>query len=336
MKIIIGRIVAVLSVGLLLAVGPVKIDPKFQPYVSEQRVAGDLRTAGSDTLSNLVGLWAQQLNKAHPGVRIQVEAKGSSTGPTALMEGQAQFAAMSRAFKSKEVDEFVKKFGFEPTRLRVAIDCLAVYVHKDCPLEEISVPQIRRVFSVDSGDVTWGELGVSDPRWRDRPISLYGRNSASGTYAFFKEVGLSGADFKPTVKEAPGSAGVIQSVASDPLGMGYSGIGFRTPDVKVLRLAFDEGEEAVEASQESANAGTYPLARNLYIYLNYDRAAGLDPLRAEFVRLVYSRDGQESTVKDGFYPVSPKVAVDDLAKVGLKFPEPPQPGTPATAPGSGG
>ncbi|MCL4222521.1 MAG: PstS family phosphate ABC transporter substrate-binding protein [Phycisphaerales bacterium] len=327
MKTTFGRIVAALSAGALLAAGPVKIDPKFQPYAAEQRVAGDLRTAGSDTLSSVVGLWAQQLNKAHPGVRIQVEAKGSSTGPTALMEGQAQFAAMSRAFKSKEIDEFVKKFGHEPTQLRVAIDCLAVYVHKDCPLEEITMPQIRQVFSVDSSDVTWGELGVSDPRWRDRPISLYGRNSASGTYAFFKEVGLGGADFKATVKEAPGSAGVIQSVATDPLGMGYSGIGFRTPDVKVLRLASDVGEEAVEASQEAANEGIYPLARNLYVYLNYDRAVGLDPLRAEFIRLIYSRDGQESTVKDGFYPVSPRVAADDLAKVGLKFPEPPKPGT---------
>lgn len=329
MKSIVTRVVGAVALCGLLAAGPVKIDPKIPPYEPKQTVTGDLRTAGSDTLSNVVGLWAQQFNKAHPGVRIQVEAKGSSTGPTALMEGQAQFAAMSRAMKSKEVDEFVKKFGYEPTQLRTAIDCLAVFVHKDCPLDEISLPQLRRVFSVDSGEVTWGELGVANPQWRDRRVSLYGRNSASGTYAFFKEVALGGADYKPTVKEAPGSAGVIQSIATDKLGMGYSGIGFRTPDVKVLKVSFEDGDEGAEANQETANDGEYPLARNLYMYLNYDRNTGLDPLRAEFVRLIYSRDGQESVVKDGFFPISLKVAKDDLAKVGLTLPEVKKPNTPS-------
>lgn len=322
MKSKILAMVGAIALGGLLAAGPVKIDPKIPAYKPEQTVTGDLRTAGSDTLSNVVGTWAQQFNKVHPGVRIQIEAKGSSTGPTALLEAQAQFAAMSRAMKSKESDAFVKKFGYDPTQLRVAIDCLAVFVHKDCPLDEISMPQLRRVYSVDSGDVTWGELGVANAAWRDRPVSLYGRNSASGTYAFFKEVALGGADYKSTVKEAPGSAGVIQSIASDKLGMGYSGIGFRTPDVKVLRVSFDDGEVGVEPSQEAANYGEYPLARNLYIYLNYDRNAGLDPMRAEFVKLIYSRDGQESVVKDGFFPVSSKVAAEDLAKVGLKLPDP--------------
>ncbi|RMH12145.1 MAG: phosphate ABC transporter substrate-binding protein PstS family protein [Planctomycetota bacterium] len=320
MKSVIGGIVGVITCLGLLAAGPVEIDRKFQPYKPEQRVAGDLRTVGSDTLSNLVLLWAQQFSSAHPGVKIQVEAKGSSTGPAALMEGQAQFAPMSRAMKNKERDEFIKKFGYEPVALRVAIDCLAIYVNKDCPLDEISMPQIREVFSVDGPDMTWGQLGVTDPRWRDRPISLYGRNAASGTYGFFKSVALGGSDYKPSVKEAPGSAGVIQGVASDPLGMGYSGIGFRTPDVKVLHVAPETGDEAVEPTQEAANYGEYPLARNLYIYVNYDRNSGLDPLRAEFVRLIYSRDGQESVIKDGFFPVSSRIAIEDMGKVGLEFP----------------
>jgi phosphate transport system substrate-binding protein len=300
------------------ATEPVQLDPKLPEYKPEQRVAGDLRTAGSDTLSNVVSLWAQQFNKFHPGVRMQVEAKGSSTAPPALIENQAQFGAMSRAMKSSEVDAFVKAYGYKPTQLRGAIDCLAVYVNKDCPLDEISLPQIEAVFSVNGPDMRWGDLGVTDAKWRDRPISLYGRNSASGTYGFFKTVGLGGADFKASVKEAPGSAGVIGGVASDPFGMGYSGIGFRTPDVKVLAVSFEDGEPGAEPTQEAANYGEYPLARNLYIYVNYDRNQGLDATRAEFLRLIFSRQGQEAVIKEGFYPVSAKIATEDLAKVGLK------------------
>lgn len=314
------------AVGLSVMLGfsagePTKLDPKLPVYKSEEAVAGDLRTAGSDTLSNVVSLWAQEFNKFHPGVRMQVEAKGSSTGPTALLENQAQFAAMSRALKSSEIDAFQKKFGYKPTELRVAIDCLAVYVHKDCPLDEISLPQIQAVFSTNGPSMRWGDLGVTDEKWRDRPISLYGRNSASGTYGFFKTVGLGGADFKPSVKEAPGSAGVIGGVASDPFGIGYSGIGFRTPDVKALAVSFEDGETGTEPTQEAANYGEYPLARSLYIYVNYDRNAGYDGARAEFTRMIYSRAGQEAVIKEGFYPVSAKLAVEDLAKVGMKLAE---------------
>jgi phosphate transport system substrate-binding protein len=252
---------------------------------------------------------------------MQVEAKGSSTGPTALLENQAQFAAMSREMKSSEVDAFQKKFGYKPTQLRVAIDCLAVYVNKDCPLEEISLPQLRQVFSVDGPLVRWGDLGVTDSKWRDRPVSLYGRNAASGTYAFFKTAALGGADFKASVKEAPGSAGVIGGIASDPFGMGYSGIGFRTPDVKVVEVSFEEGEPGAGPSQEAANYGDYPLARSLYIYVNYDRSQGFDAARAEFTRMIYSRQGQEDVIKEGFYPVSAKIAAEDLAKVGMELAE---------------
>ncbi len=308
---------ALIGVGVMIASGPVKIDPKLQPYVTDQKVAGDLRTAGSDTMGNLMSLYAQAFNKVHPGVRIQVESKGSSTGPAALLESQGQFAAMSRPMSSKEIDQFVKKFGHAPTELRVGIDCLAVYVNKDCPLEEISIPQLRRVFSVDGPDMRWSDLGVTHPQWADRPISLHSRNAASGTYGFFKTVALGGADFKSTVKEAPGSAGVVGAVATDPLAMGYSGIGYSTPDVKALRVSFEDGEPGAEPSQEAANYGDYPIARNLYVYVNYDRQAGLDTLRAEFIRLMFSREGQEAVVKDGYFPVSAKIAAEDLAKVGL-------------------
>ncbi len=293
------------------------LDDDLPSYEPQQRVAGNLRTVGSDTMGNVMGLWAEGFKRFHPGVRIQVEAKGSSTGPPALMEGQAHFAPMSRAMDPEEVDEFVERFGYEPTELRAAIDCIAVFVHKDSPIDEITIDQLREVFSVGGPDMTWGDLGATDPAWSDRPVSTYGRNSASGTYKFFKKVACSKIDFKRTVKEQPGSAGVVSAVASDPAGMGYSGIGFKTPDVKVLRVAFDADSPAVEPGLEGALSGDYPLARFLYIYMNYDRRRALDPLRAEFARYIFSREGQETVIKDGSYPLTAEIAHEELDKLGL-------------------
>jgi len=293
------------------------LDPDLPRYEKSAPAAGDLRTVGSDTMVNLVSLWTQSFKKHHPAARIQVEGKGSSTGPPALIEGQAQFAPMSRAMEPEEIALFEEKFGYGPTELRAAIDCIAVFVHKDCPLDELSLSEVAQIFSINGPAMTWGDLGVDEAGWRDRPVSLYGRNSASGTYKFFKDVACGKADYKSSVKEAPGSAGVVQGVAKDPYAMGYSGIGFKTPDVKALRLSFGPGDEAFEATLDHALAGEYPLARFLYLYTNYDRRRGLDPLRAEFVRFVFSREGQESVVKDGAFPVPATVAEEELAKVGL-------------------
>ena len=164
--------------------------------------------------------------------------------------------------------------------------------------------------------MTWGDLCVSDPAWADKPIAVYGRNEASGTYGFFKERALGGRDFRDTVRVQPGSSAVVQAVATDPYSMGYSGIGYRTADVKPVALSNSESG-FVAPSYEAALDGSYPLARYLYIYINHDARTGLDPLRAEFVRLMLSRQGQEAVVKDGYYPVTASMASEDLARVGL-------------------
>ncbi|MEZ6317881.1 MAG: phosphate ABC transporter substrate-binding protein [Phycisphaerales bacterium] len=311
--------VGLLGAGLLAAGSAgVDIDPELPVYKPVQGIAGDIKTVGSDTMVNIVGSWAEEFGKAYPAARVQVEGKGSSTAPPALMESQAQFGPMSRAMEPEEVDAFREKFGHEPTALRVAIDCVAVFVNKDCPLEAISLPQLEQVFSVAGESMRWGDLGVEDPAWRDRPVSLYGRNSASGTYKFFKHGALGNKDYKPTVKEQPGSSGVILAVAEDPYAMGYSGIGYATPSVKALRVAFEDGEEAYEPGYEYALNGDYPLARFMYLYVNYDRREGLDPLRAAFVRMVFSRQGQEAVLKDGAFPVTADTAREELTKVGLE------------------
>jgi len=316
------RIAAALlaAIGFGLAPLPedgVRLDPALPNYAPVTGVSGGLKTVGSDTMGNLVALWAEQLGKFHPGIKVQVEAKGSSTGPTALMEGQAQFAPMSRAMDPSEVRAFTDKFGYEPSRLRVAIDCVAIMVHTDCPIDEITVTQLQDLFSVSGPEMTWGDLGAKNSAWANRPVSLYGRNSASGTYKFFKKAALGGNDFKPSVKETPGSAGVVAAIAEDTAGLGYSGIGFATPDIKILRVAFDDDFPAVDPTPEFAETGEYPLARYLYVYMNVDRREPLDSTREAFVRMIYSREGQEAVIKDGAYPISSSFARGELEQLGL-------------------
>lgn len=306
--------IAVAAMLPLVAMGMVGdlIDPDLPEYKAASGVSGNIKSIGSDTMNNLMTLWGEEYRRYYPSVKVEVEGKGSSTAPPALIEGQSTFGPMSRAMKSSEVDKFEAAKGYEPVAVRAAIDCLAVYVHKDCPLEEITIEQITEVFSVSGSDMTWGDLGVTDAEYKNRPVNLYGRNSASGTYGYFKKIGLQGNDFKASVKEQPGSSAVVQAVTNDQFGIGYSGIGYKTAGVKALAAAY-EGDEMVAASAENAYSGEYPLARFLYLYVNADPRFGIqDPLRAEFLKLVFSKQGQEIVVKDGYFPVTSSIAREDL------------------------
>ncbi len=316
-KMVTMAVALLMSVPVFGVAAQARIDAELPVYRSTSAVSGSIKSIGSDTMNNLMTLWGEEFKSFYPSAQIEIEGKGSSTAPTALIEGQAQFGPMSRPMKSSEVDQFEAKFGYPPIALRAGIDALAVFVHRDCPLDEISIDQLTAVFSVAGKGMTWGDLGVTDADWKARPISLYGRNSASGTYGFFKSVALQGHDFKAGVKEQPGSSAVVQGVATDRYSMGYSGVGYATADVKMLRISLD-GDEAVPATAEYANTGEYPLARFLYVYINADPIKGLDPLRAEFVKLMFSQQGQEVVLKDGYFPISAQVAREDLLACGIK------------------
>lgn len=310
--------------GLFLTAGsafPVELDPALQAYKTVSGVSGSLRSVGSDTLNNLEALWSEGFKAKYPGVKISIEGKGSSTAPPALIEGTAQFGPMSREMKSKEIDDLEKKFGYKPSRVRVAVDSLAVFVNKDNPIKCLTLKQVDGIFSKNrkggGKDIkTWGDLGLTG-EWADKPISLYGRNSASGTYGYFKEVALFHGDYKDGVKEQPGSSAVVQGIASDKYAIGYSGVGYKTADVKTVPLAIKEGK-CFDADAENAYSGDYPLARFLYIYFNNKPNQPLDPLRAEFIKYVFSKEGQQIVIKDGFYPVSKALADEDLKAVGIK------------------
>lgn len=290
-----------------------KAERNGQPYKTVSGVDGNLNSIGSDTLNNLMNYWAEAFKKIYPNVNIQMEGKGSATAPPALTEGTSQLGPMSRKMKAEEEETFEKKHGFKPTKISVALDCLAVYVHKDNPVKSLSLEQLDGIFSKTrksgaSDITTWGNAGLAD-KWAKAPISLYGRNSASGTYAYFKEHALSKGDYKDTVKEQPGSAAVINGVAADRNGIGYSGIGYKTSEVRAIPLSKTSKDAAVEPTFDNAINGTYPLGRTLYIYIAKSPKEPLPKAVEQFIRFVLSAEGQALVVKDG-YGALPQTMID--------------------------
>ncbi|MFO0795456.1 MAG: phosphate ABC transporter substrate-binding protein [Candidatus Brocadiaceae bacterium] len=306
--------------GITIASDAINVDAHIKPYSKVGGVSGNLNSIGSDTMNNLMTYWAEGFNKLYPNVKVQIEGKGSTTAPPALISGTAQIGPMSRAMKPTEIDAFEKKYGYKPTSIKTSLDALAVYVNKDNPLTGLTLAQVDAIFSKTrkgsyKEDVkTWGQLGLKG-EWSTRPISLYGRNSASGTYGYFKEHALFKGDFKDTVKEQPGSASVVQGITEDRYAIGYSGIGYRTSGIRALPLSFKEGESYKEAEMKNVMNGTYPLARFLYIYINKKPGQPLDPLVKEFAKFILSKEGQEMVIKDGFLPLPASVVEEELKKL---------------------
>lgn len=297
-----------------------RIDENLPTYQKTSGVSGNLSSVGSDTLANLMTLWAEEFKRIYPNVNIQIQAAGSSTAPPALTEGTANLGPMSRLMKDKEVEAFEKRYGYKPTPIAVAIDALAVFVHKDNPIEGLTLEQTDAIFSSTRNcglaeDITnWGQLGL-EGGWANRGIQLYGRNSVSGTYGYFKEHALCKGDYKNTVNEQPGSASVVQSVSSSLNGIGYSGIGYTTSSVRAVPLTNSADKPFVAATPENAINGTYPLARFLYIYVNKEPGKGLHPITLQFLTMVLSRQGQAVVVKDGYIPLPARVADRELDKI---------------------
>lgn len=284
------------------------VDPSIPTYQKVSGVSGNLSSVGSDTLANLMTLWAEEFKRTYPNVNIQIQAAGSSTAPPALTESTSNVGPMSRKMKAKELAMFEKEHGYKPTAIGVAIDALAVYVNKDNPIKGLSIPQVDAIFSStrkcgEKNDITtWGQVGVGG-ELKDKSIQIYGRNSVSGTYGYFKKVALCKGDYKSSVNEQPGSASVVQSVSSSMNGIGYSGIGYKTAGVKAVPLSKKDDGKYVDATPDNALNGTYPLARVLYVYINKAPNKPLEPVTREFMNLVLSQKGQQDVVKDGYIPL---------------------------------
>jgi phosphate transport system substrate-binding protein len=297
-----------------------QIDPALPSYQKvEENLSGTLNAIGSDTMNNIVTGWGEALSRLYPSVKVQVEGKGSGSAPPALIEGTAQLGPMSRDMKPDEINSFESKFGYKPTRIKACLDALAVFVHKDNPIQSLTMQQVDSIFSSTrkaGGDdiTTWGQLGLGG-EWADKPITIYGRNSTSGTYTYFKEKALLKGDFRDSVKETSGSAGVVQGISEDRYAIGYSGIGYLTSGVKTVGLTLKEGGTVYKPTLGNVKAETYPLGRYLNLYVNKAPSKPFTPEVREFLRFVFTKEGQEVVAKEGFLPLSEKDAATERAKV---------------------
>ncbi len=312
---VVNVVSAVILVASTVSSAEDAVNSALAGYAKVSGVSGNISSVGSDTLANLMTLWSEEFKRLYPNVNIQVQAAGSSTAPPALTEGTSNLGPMSRKMKGKEIEAFERRHGYKPTAVPVAIDALAVYVHKDNPIAGVSIAQVDAIFSATrkcgyERDITvWGDLGMTG-KWAIRPIQLYGRNSVSGTYGYFKFKALCKGDYKDSVNEQPGSASVVQGVTKSINGIGYSGIGYRTSGVRAIPLSKKDGGAFIEATPASAISGKFPLARFLYVYVNKHPNRPLAPLEREFLRMILSKTGQEVVVKDGYIPLPAKVVAE--------------------------
>jgi len=314
----IAALVAAVAIAAPVAAAPIKVDSSLPHYKRQSGVAGNLNSVGSDTLNNMMTLWAEAFRKEYPNVRIQIEGKGSGTAPPAMIEGTSQLGPMSRSMKPKEANKFEQKYGFKPTRIAVALDSLAVYVNKDNPVNKLAIPEVDAIFSTTRKcghprDInTWGGVGLKRS-WAALPISRYGRNSASGTYGYFKHHAMCKGDYRSNVKEQPGSASVVNGVANDKGGIGYSGIGYKTSGVKAIALSKKEGGKAYGPTYANVLDGKYPLVRQLYIYFVKKPHQPVGKLVREFLTFTLTQEGQKIVIKDGYLPLPKKVIEKQLA-----------------------
>jgi len=317
------RAFGVIGLASLVSFSSLAMDKNLPEYKKVSGISGNLSSVGSDTLANMMTFWAEEFKRTYPNVNIQIQAAGSSTAPPALTEATSNLGPMSRKMKSREIEAFEKRYGYKPTAVRVAIDALAVFVHKDNPIKGLRIDQVDAIFSnnrkcgADKDADRWGDLGLSGD-WSGKDIQLYGRNSVSGTYGYFKKKALCKGDFKNSVNEQPGSASVVQSVSASLNGIGYSGIGYKTSGVRALALS-KKGDNYVEANMANAISKKYPLSRFLYVYVNKHPNKPLAPMDVEFLKMVLSKSGQKIVEKDGYIPLPNSVAQKELKKLGVKF-----------------
>ena len=314
------KIVGALILGFLSSGSyALEVDSNIENYEKIDGISGNLSSVGSDTLANLMTLWAESFRKFYPSVNVQIQAAGSSTAPPALIEGTSNFGPMSRKMKSKESGAFEAKYGYKATPIPVAIDALAVFVNKDNPIEGLDIKQVDAIFSATrkcggkSDILTWGDAGVKGSL-SSQQIQLYGRNSVSGTYGYFKKKALCKGDYKNNVNEQPGSASVVQGVTKSINGIGYSGIGYKTSGVKTVALS-KNGSDFIPATPEAAVSGRYPLGRFLWVYVNKAPNKDLSPIEKEFIKMVLSKEGQQVVIKDGYIPLNKEVVQKYLSQL---------------------
>lgn len=303
----------------------VSVTSTLAHYSPKKHVSGAFKVKSSEALYPLLTRLSIDFQRFQPKVRIDVK-KGNATavaeflqpplnktGKIMMVDDRAasfQLLATTHQLSDAETNEFVAQHGYEPTALPVAVDAVALYVHKDNPLPGLTLDQVDAIFSstrkrgAKTAVSQWGQLGLAD-RWRDLPIQLYGRERLSEARAFVKEYGLAGGEFKLEIHEDHGAASVVFDVSRDPMGIGYSGLGLQTSNVRVVPIAEKDGMSFVPPTRETVADQTYPLRHALYLYFDKASKTPLPDTVQEFLTFLMSQEGEEAMMKAGLFPLPP-------------------------------
>lgn len=298
---------------------PAAVDDALPVYAPAQNFVGAaIASSGSSTVTNLLNRWSGAYQEFQPGVKFTISGAGSGTAPPALTSGAAQLAPMSRPMNDAERAAFRARFGYDPTELVVAIDALAVFVNADNPIESLSLEEVDALFSRDlrrghEPVSAWGDLGVAGDL-ADQPIIVYGFRDTAGGYSLFRDLVLKGGDYRSDISVQPGSSAIVNGVGAYDNAVGYASQFFLTRRTRMVPIR-DENGVAHAPDLASCENGKYPLARELYIYINKAPDKPLDPLVADFLRFVLSKQGQTIAAEDGNFPISAALAAEQLAKI---------------------
>ncbi|MGA2617651.1 MAG: phosphate ABC transporter substrate-binding protein [Thermoguttaceae bacterium] len=259
-----------------------------------------IRVAGSDTMVNIAQAWAERYGKLHPDVSVQVRGGGSGVGIAAMIDGNCDMANASRQMEAKEIEQAKAKRGAEPKETVVGYDALALYVHKDNPLDSISTDELAEIYKAGGTIERWSQLGLKEPPGGKDEIVRVSRQNSSGTYAYFREVVLNKQDYKLGTLDQSGSKDVVALVARTPSAIGYSGMGYATPEVKMLKVSKHKGEAGVAPTVENAKKGTYPITRSLQIYTVGEPTGRVKA----YLDWILSAEGQKILLDQGYVSLS--------------------------------
>jgi phosphate transport system substrate-binding protein len=290
----------------------IKVDAAIPPYRKAASLDGTVRSIGSSTLSNLLLRWTTEFKLLYPGVEVVVTGGGSDSAPTALLAGTAELAPMSRPMRATEIAAFKAKFGYEPVRITVGLDAIAVYVNKNNPLKNISLKQLDGIFSATHRRgseplKTWGQLGLPGD-WQEREIELKGPGRAQGIYSLFREMVLEGGEFRFDMRAEPVASSIVQGVGTSDAAIGFASYFYDSQRTRPLAISATGEAPFTPPDQASVVSGAYPLARSLYVYVNKPALTGMNKAAAEFLRYICSNSGQELSARDGNYPLSATLA----------------------------
>jgi phosphate transport system substrate-binding protein len=267
---------------------------------SRIRDPNSLKITGSDTMVNLAAAWQERYKDAQPEVRIQVKGGGSGVGIAALCAGRIDIATASRPLKPDEAKRAKDLTGKEPREFIVGQDALAIFVHLSNPLESISIPQLAEIYGEGGRITQWSELDIDHQACADGQIIRVSRQNSSGTYVYFQEAVLGkGREYKQGATSQSGSSDVVTLISNTPCAIGYSGMGYRSDSVKMLKVAKKIGQPAIEPSKATTLDGSYPIARPLFLYTLGEPTGRVK----EFIEWILSPEGQQVVERLGYVPL---------------------------------